>query len=104
MWLRQALKRRLGHGLKLDKDERGKLVALILDACSEQKSDDFSVTVKRWLETATITRTDKPPYKGGRAQFLQSGWVAKEKHWTDHCLAELLTALGFRARTSGMHI
>ncbi len=98
-WLQAALKDHLGDSLELTKNEREKLVALVLEALGMEKQNAFSIAANRGLQGETITRSDKPPYKGGVARFRQSRWVAKEKAWTDQCLAELLNALGFTACT-----
>lgn len=98
-WLLEALKGHVGDALELSKNERRNLVALVLNALGEEKSDAFSEAVKRGLQAESIMRVDKPPYKGGMARFRQPRWVAKRKDLADQCLAELLNALGFTAST-----
>jgi hypothetical protein len=99
LWLREAVTTRFGEELKLIKTDRPKLVEAVLGALAARDDTGFVGVVKHGFETERpkITRTDKPPYKGGAARFHQVGWVAKTKDWSDHCLADLMNALGFRA-------
>jgi hypothetical protein len=90
-------RKELGEEAKKELGERKKkLVALVLEACSEQKSNCFSKEVKREIDSE-IDSTAKPPYKEGEARFQQSVWVPEGENDNDRCLAELMTALGFRA-------
>jgi hypothetical protein len=105
LWLREALTDHFREELKLTtadklgKEDRPKFVDAVVDALAAQDDGDFFGVVKRGFESERLklTRTDKPPYKGGAARYGQTGWVAKGKGWSDYCLADLLNALGFRA-------